>query len=250
MLVSRQVFRGKPPFKDYCLILQVHPEADAAMIDAAYWHLAKRYSEGAPNDPHAWKKIDDLNEAYNVLGSPDRRDEYMKIRTEVLGLNALPELPPPPPGKQPLTVMDRQRPRPREEPAEAEEVRRLWARSAISSALALPVVLGLSVAAFLAGASSVVVAGLLLGGLLFTAIPLAPAVVRLGPSISRLPALPSVHVPIGRPSLRGASQRHTRATITPIDSARLQSSTRSRAEQLRRHDAHQPSSPPVEDPRD
>ena len=236
--------RGKPRFKDYCLILQVHPEADAAMIDAAYWHLAKRYSEGAPNDPHAWKKVDELNEAYNVLGSPDRRDAYMKVRAEVLGVNALPELPPPTPEKLPLSVMERQRPRPREEAVEAEQVRKLWARSAISSALAIPVVLALAVAAFLAGATPLVVAGLLLIGLFFTLVPLAPAVLRLRPS------LPSLRVSVRKPAVH-LPRRSGPATITPIDSARLQSSTRSRTEQLRRHDAPKPPPlPRVDDPRD
>ena len=236
--------RGKPKFKDYCLTLQVHPEADAAMIDAAYWHLAKRYSEGAANDPHAWMKLDDLNEAYNVLGSPDRRDEYMKKRAEVLGVNALPELPPPPRGKAPLSVMERQRPRPREEAVEAEQVRKLWARSAISSALAIPVVLALGVAAFLAGAAPLVVAALLLIGLVFTFVPLAPAVLKLRPS------LPAVGVRLGRPTVH-VSRRNGPATITPIDSARLQSSTKSGAEQLRRHEAPNPQAPPpVDGPRD
>ena len=243
--------RGKPKFKDYCLILQVHPEADAAMIDAAYWHLAKRYSEGSPNDPHAWQKLDDLNEAYNVLGSPDRRDEYMKVRAEVLGVNALPELPPPPREKLPLSVMERQRPRPREDAVEAEQVRKLWARSAVSSALAIPVVLALAVAAFLAGATPLVVAGLLLVGLFFTLVPLAPAVLRLRLSPPRL------RVPVGRPRIHLPRRSRPTATITPIDSVRLQSSTKSRAEQLRRHEAPGPQAPPVldeppapDDPRD
>jgi len=237
--------RGKPRFKDYCLILQVHPEADAAMIDTAYWHLAKRYSEGAPNDLHAREKQDELNEAYNVLGSPDRRDEYMKERAEVLGVNALPELPPAPPEKLPLSVMERQRPRPRGEAVEVEQVRKLWARSAISSALAIPVVLGLAIAAFLAGATPLVVAALLLIGLVFTFVPLAPAILRL-----RL-SLPRIRVPVGKPRVPLPRRSRERATITPIDSARLESSTKSRAEQLRRHEALRPQLPPViDDPRD
>lgn len=99
-------------FKDYCLILQVHPEADTAMIDTAYWHLARRYQDAAPTDASARAKLDELNEAYAVLGSAERREEYIRRRNEALGDGALPvrpSLPPPPP---PLAVMVRQHPSP------------------------------------------------------------------------------------------------------------------------------------------
>ncbi len=100
-------------FKDYCLILQVHPEADAAMVDAAYWHLAKRYNEASAYDPQARAKLEELNEAYIVLGSAEKREEYMKVRAEILGEGALPQAPRPAPLRPPLTVMSRQRPRER-----------------------------------------------------------------------------------------------------------------------------------------
>ncbi len=108
--------KREKPFKDYCLILQVHPEADAAMIDAAYWHLAKRYNQATAFDPKARAKIEELNEAYIVLGNAEKRDEYMKVRAQVLGEGALPQVPKPVPPSPPLTVMSRQRPRERDEP--------------------------------------------------------------------------------------------------------------------------------------
>jgi len=242
--LSGELKRVQPQFKDYCLILQVHPEADAAMIDAAYWHLAKRYNEAAPHEPHARRRMEDLNEAYSVLGSPDRRDEYMKVRAEVLGMNALPVPPPPAPEKPPLAFMERQRPRPREPEAAAEQARKLWAPSAISSALAIPFVLALAVAAFLAGASPAIVAGLLVVGLLFTAAPLASAIPRLHL------ALPSIRarMPVRKPSVHLPSRRHERAMVTPIDTARVHAPTKSRAEQLRRHVAAPPS--PADKPAD
>jgi hypothetical protein len=241
--LSGEPKRGKPQFKDYCLILQVHPEADAAMIDAAYWHLAKRWNEAAPHDSHASWRMEELNEAYSVLGSPDRREEYMKVRAKVLGTNALPVPPPPAPEKPPLAFMARQRPRPREPEAAAEQVRKLWAPSAISSALAIPFVLALAVAAFLAGASPAIVAGLLAVGLLFTAAPLASAIPKLHL------ALPSIRarMPVGKPSAN-LPRRRARAMVTPIDTARVHSSTKSRAEQLRRHEATP--SPPADKARD
>ena len=100
-------------FKDYCLTLQVHPEADAGMIEAAYWHLARRYNEQADTDPLAKEKLDELNEAYNVLGTPAHHEEYSRLRDDVLGRGTLPKAIVPPPEPAPLAVMDRQRPRTR-----------------------------------------------------------------------------------------------------------------------------------------
>ncbi len=100
-------------FNDYCLILQVHPEADAGMIEAAYWHLAKRYNEQADTDPLAMTELDDLNEAYSVLGTPSKREAYFRVRDAVLGVGALPFLPEPKREPPPLAVLEKQRPRSR-----------------------------------------------------------------------------------------------------------------------------------------
>ncbi len=102
------------PFKDYCLILQVHPEADAGMIEAAYWHLARRYNEQAETDPLAKENLDDLNEAYSVLGNPARHEEYSQLRNEVLGEGTLPKAAAPAREPPPLAVMEKQRPHSRE----------------------------------------------------------------------------------------------------------------------------------------
>ena len=102
------------PFKDYCLILQVHPEADAGMIQAAYWHLARRYNEQADTDPLAKEKLNDLNEAYSVLGTPARHEEYSQLRNEVLGEGTLPKAAAPAREPPPLAVLEKQRPHSRE----------------------------------------------------------------------------------------------------------------------------------------
>ncbi len=102
------------PFKDYCLILQVHPAADAGMIEAAYWHLARRYNEQADTDPLAKQKLDDLNEAYGVLGTPARHEEYFRLRNEILGEGTLPKAAAPPREPPPLAVLEKQRPQSRE----------------------------------------------------------------------------------------------------------------------------------------
>lgn len=50
--------------------------ADGAMVDQAYWHLAKTYQQQAPRDPRAEGLLDELNEAYGVLGTPRLREQY------------------------------------------------------------------------------------------------------------------------------------------------------------------------------
>lgn len=162
-------------FKDYCLILQVHPEADGDMVEAAYWHLAKRYSEAGPSDPSARARLDDLNEAYSVLGSPKHRDNYMKIRAEVLGEGTLPAAPPPPPEPVPLAVMAKQRARIVEEPAVLlTENQPFWTRLGVlrwQNAVAVLVMGALAAAALLAGVNPAAVGLLLLIGVAITALP-------------------------------------------------------------------------------
>ena len=97
-------------FIDYCLVLQVHPDADAGMIEAAYWYLARRYNERAETDPLAKAQLDILNEAYSVLGSPSKHEEYFEVRNAVLGVGMLPSAPEPKREPPPLVVMAKQRP--------------------------------------------------------------------------------------------------------------------------------------------
>jgi curved DNA-binding protein CbpA len=57
-------------------VLGLAPGADGAMVDQAYWHLAKTYQQLAPQDPRAEQLLDELNEAYGILGTPRLREEY------------------------------------------------------------------------------------------------------------------------------------------------------------------------------
>lgn len=57
-------------------VLGLHPFADGAMVDQAYWHLAKSFQTQAVADPRARQALDELNEAYSVLGTPRLREEY------------------------------------------------------------------------------------------------------------------------------------------------------------------------------
>lgn len=57
-------------------VLGLAPFADGAMVDQAYWHLAKTYQTQAVADPRARIQLDELNDAYAVLGTPRLREAY------------------------------------------------------------------------------------------------------------------------------------------------------------------------------
>lgn len=180
-------------FKDYCLILQVHPEADAAMVDAAYWHLAKRYNEASAYDPQAKAKLEELNEAYIVLGSAEKREEYMKVRAEVLGEGALPQAPRPAPKKPPLAVMSRQLPQERDRVTEevaGERLRVLTVRNA-ATVFVLAGLVGVALAATVSLVMAVAVAGVI-----------AAAIVAVTGVVAGLPRLRGARRAPGSPSAR------------------------------------------------
>jgi len=62
--------------RNYYEVLGLANFADGPMVDQAYWHLAKTYQTLAVTDPRARKLLDELNEAYGVLGTPRLREEY------------------------------------------------------------------------------------------------------------------------------------------------------------------------------
>jgi hypothetical protein len=70
--------------RDYYEILGLTPEADLGLVDQAYWHLARKYQEQAAIDPLASGRLDDLNEAYGVIGTPRLREQYDAFRDDVL----------------------------------------------------------------------------------------------------------------------------------------------------------------------
>ncbi len=57
-------------------VMGLAPFTDGAMVDQAYWHLARTYQTLALADPRARESLDELNDAYAVLGTPRLRDEY------------------------------------------------------------------------------------------------------------------------------------------------------------------------------
>jgi curved DNA-binding protein CbpA len=67
---------------DYYEVLQLHPKADHEIVAQAYWRLARKYNLAGAFDASATKKLEELNEAFTVLGSPDRRADYDRSRAQ------------------------------------------------------------------------------------------------------------------------------------------------------------------------
>ena len=61
---------------DFYTILQVHPEADVGVIQAAYRKLAAKYHPDVSTSPEAVERMKELNEAHEVLTDPHKRAAY------------------------------------------------------------------------------------------------------------------------------------------------------------------------------
>jgi curved DNA-binding protein CbpA len=68
--------------KDYYAILGVTPTAESVVIRAAYKALAQLYHPDKCSDTSEdlHKKMSDLNEAYDLLNDPIKRQQYDKYR--------------------------------------------------------------------------------------------------------------------------------------------------------------------------
>lgn len=67
-------------FKDYYQVLGVAPEADEKAIKSAYRRLARKYHPDVSKEAGAEDKFKAVNEAHEVLGNPERRAEYDRLR--------------------------------------------------------------------------------------------------------------------------------------------------------------------------
>ncbi len=69
--------------KDYYRILEVSEDASPEVIDQAYRALARKYHPDSwPPEQRSWAtmKMQEINEARDVLGDPERRAEYTRGR--------------------------------------------------------------------------------------------------------------------------------------------------------------------------
>jgi DnaJ-class molecular chaperone len=66
--------------KDYYHVLGVHETATGTAIERAYWNLARAYHKKSARNKSAKRRLVSLNEAYENLASPDKRDAYDRKR--------------------------------------------------------------------------------------------------------------------------------------------------------------------------
>ncbi len=70
-------------FKDYYAALGVSPDADDKTIKQTYRKLARQYHPDVnPGDTAAEDTFKELNEAYQVLGDPEKRKQYDTLREQ------------------------------------------------------------------------------------------------------------------------------------------------------------------------
>ncbi|HAL60927.1 MAG TPA: hypothetical protein DCP08_00785 [Chloroflexi bacterium] len=69
-------------YKDYYQILGVDRNADQKEIRKAYRRLARQYHPDVnPGDPSAQERFKEINEAYEVLSDPEKRQKYDQLGT-------------------------------------------------------------------------------------------------------------------------------------------------------------------------
>lgn len=69
-------------FKDYYQILQVHHDASPDVIKAAYRKLCSLYHPDTSQNEQQTGRMMEINEAYRILGNPDKRAEYQRTWLE------------------------------------------------------------------------------------------------------------------------------------------------------------------------
>jgi hypothetical protein len=183
--------------RDYYEILGLTPSADGAMVDQAYWHLVRKYQSLAVTNARAQYMIDELNEAYGVLGNPRLREQYDAFRDDVLirrgMVRAVPSKPKERKEKapEPQTQRTKNAQRPKEKRDWSAPVPQHWRTYTVSSIIAL-----LAFAAAWHGVNIVLVVIALTAGLGFSLMPMVTKrIAELSFEMPQLPELPTVTIP-------------------------------------------------------
>ncbi len=79
---------------DHYKVLQVDPEAEAEVVQAAYRRLARKYHPDVAESPEAATRMATINAAWAVLKDPRRRAAYDAQRARTTGSNVAPASPP------------------------------------------------------------------------------------------------------------------------------------------------------------
>lgn len=91
-----------PEPRDPYKVLQVDPEADAEVVQAAYRRLAQKYHPDLAAEPEAAARMVAINEAWAILRDPESRAAHDRARAAAAGAAAAePPHPEPPASDQP-----------------------------------------------------------------------------------------------------------------------------------------------------
>ena len=77
---------GLGKFRDYYQVLGVPPRSHARVIEERYWEQAHELHDEPTR--RAVKRLRLINEAYETLGSPHRRERYDQQRAKLIASNA------------------------------------------------------------------------------------------------------------------------------------------------------------------
>jgi len=114
--------QNEPEFRDHYYTLGIDIDATGEVVEQTYWQRIRASRLGESDGPARPRDIEDLNEAYRVLMTPELRSSYDAERAEVLGAGAAPRAPQPKRSEPPLRVMETQMPALRKQADIAEEV--------------------------------------------------------------------------------------------------------------------------------
>ncbi|NLE75241.1 MAG: DnaJ domain-containing protein [Chloroflexi bacterium] len=71
-----------PEQSDPYAILQVSPQAEPEIIQAAYRRLAAKYHPDVNGSPEALRRMQEINAAYDLLSDPQKRAAYDRWRAQ------------------------------------------------------------------------------------------------------------------------------------------------------------------------
>ncbi len=100
----------QPEFVDHYYTLGIAANSNGEIVEETYWRIMRAAKSGKSSAPLRPHDVDDLNEAYRVLTTPQLRRAYDAERAEILGPDAEPQPPQPEAPEPPLRVMEKQLP--------------------------------------------------------------------------------------------------------------------------------------------
>lgn len=94
-------------FVDHYYTLGIDVDSNGEIVEETYWSIMRVSRSDKSNAQLRARDVDNLNEAYRVLTTPELRKEYDAERAAVLGPNAKPQPPRPEEPEPPLRVMEK-----------------------------------------------------------------------------------------------------------------------------------------------